>query len=368
MDSRFTIFRGFRPQGRRRKLALVIAAHNEELFLRSTIRTAIEAGQLARDIYVVDDGSRDQTRQIAVAELGADNVLSQWQVGKSTALKNIVERKSLTSRYEWVHFADADTHFGPNYFTLIRRKLDPAYAAVTGYIKSLPGPKTSQYRVYEYTWGMEVVRRFQSLFGLILVIPGPSACYRSDVLEQIEFESGTLTEDFDMTLQLFRERLGAIRYVPEAKVFTQDPRDLKDYTKQIRRWYRGIFQVARLRRLGLRGRKEDWYFAYQVAQTILSFLLVVIGGPLSIAVTGSFVFLSWLFLTDIMYMIASVFLSGLAARQTEILSNFPHFYLMRWVSAGVFMRAFIEVIVLHRFAPKPTSWSTQGRRYQIATS
>jgi hypothetical protein len=46
-------------------LALLISAHNEELVLKNTIQSAINAGCAAEHIYVVDDNSSDSTSKVA---------------------------------------------------------------------------------------------------------------------------------------------------------------------------------------------------------------------------------------------------------------------------------------------------------------
>jgi hypothetical protein len=41
----------------KRKLVLLLPAHNEELIIQATINSAIKAGQRKEDIFVVDDNS-----------------------------------------------------------------------------------------------------------------------------------------------------------------------------------------------------------------------------------------------------------------------------------------------------------------------
>lgn len=354
---------------RTRKLALVIAAHNEEMFLERTIASAHAAGLALKDIYVVDDGSRDKTRKIAVNALGSANVYSKTQGGKSRALATIVDVKRLTKRYEWVHFADADCLFGADYFRHFKKKLTPKYAAATGYIQSMPGTKTSAYRIYEYTWGMEVSRRFQRAIDLILVIPGASSCFRSEVLEQIDFESGTITEDFDWSVQIIRNKLGSVLYIPEAKVQTQDPKNFEDYYKQITRWYRGGIQVARLRGLGLRAKKADLYYLYQITQVLASVTAMFVLGPLGYVLTGSFVYAAYFFLFDFIPFALSILVAGGVARRLDIFANLPRFYALRWLNALVFVREFFLVAVLGKYTKNvKTAWSTEGRRYAVTSA
>src|SRR5262245_31013777 len=67
----------------KKKLALLLPAHNEELILSTTIQSAVKAGQEKRDIFVVDDASTDNTRKIAIEMLGKDHVLTVRKSGKA---------------------------------------------------------------------------------------------------------------------------------------------------------------------------------------------------------------------------------------------------------------------------------------------
>ena len=67
-------------------LALLIAAHDEELVIEQTINSAIKAGMDPVHIYVVDDSSKDNTRRLAVALLGKSNVMRVARSGKGLAL------------------------------------------------------------------------------------------------------------------------------------------------------------------------------------------------------------------------------------------------------------------------------------------
>ena len=165
------------PRVYRKKLAVLIPAHNEELVMDATITSAINAGMKKRDIYVVDDASTDLTAAIARVRLGADHVLQVERSGKAGAVKQAIESFGICEHYTWLHVADADSLFGSDYFRIFRRALNPRkFVAATGYVRSLQGCWISKFRVYEYTWGLDVIRRMQAWFGVITVIPG------SDVL------------------------------------------------------------------------------------------------------------------------------------------------------------------------------------------
>ncbi len=356
-----------KPKAKRvywRKLALLIAAHDEEMVIEQTIRSAIRGGMKKRDIYVVDDSSSDNTSKLARSILGKDNVCRVRRSGKGLALTKGAAKFRLTKRYEWIHIADADGAFARDYFYVFRRHLQPKYAVATGYIKSLPGHSISQYRVYEYTIGMELHRRFQALTQTVPIVPGPTSCFRSDIFSKLDFTVKALTEDFDVTLQLHRKKLGKVQFIPAAIAYTQDPRNVNDFMKQITRWNRGILQGSRRHRIGLRPQRIDAYLSYQIMQNLVFFVNYAIIIPYIAFQRHSPDLLATLFLFDVITTLFLTALVSLRSRRWDILSAFPQIYILRWLTLAVFLRAFVEVNILQRFRDTDATWSTKGRRYK----
>lgn len=352
---------------RKHKLALVIPAHNEELVIASTISSAIEAGQSKRDIYVVDDASSDNTAHIAAQLLGNHNVLPVSHSGKAGAIKKAVKFYNLVNRYDWIHIADADGTFASTYFKIFRQKLKPEYAAACGHVQSLPGGWISKYRTFEYTIGLEIMRRLQSWLGTITVIPGPTSCFRSDIFDQLEIDHTSLTEDFDLTVQIHRKKLGKIAYFPQAKSFTQDPKDFQDFKAQVSRWYRGFWQGVRKHRLTLRRQRIDAYMLFMMLETLvfsaelLAMLLIAILSPMGGSALAIYV------IFDIALMFTwSVFAASLN-RRWDILAAFPLFYVLRFTNLYLFYKTYFEVILLKRFQTIKPGWETSSRRYRIQT-
>jgi cellulose synthase/poly-beta-1,6-N-acetylglucosamine synthase-like glycosyltransferase len=355
---------GSKPRKAKAMLALLIAAHNEELVIEGTIRSAIRAGQEAKHIYVVDDNSTDKTSDIAQSIVGKHNVLRVGRSGKGLALTKAAHEFRLTDRYKWIHIADADGGFAPNYFKIFRQSLKSDFAAATGYVRSLPGTTIGQYRVFEYTLGMELHRRFQAMTHTITVIPGPTSCFRSDVFAKINFANKSITEDFDVTIQIHRQRLGKIQFIPQAVAYTQDPRNLRDFTKQITRWNRGVMQGVKRHKIGFRPHRIDAYLSYQIMMTFLLLFNYGVILPIAVHRTQSWDVLAIAFLLDVTLMFLLTFLTAMKANRKDILSAFPQIYLYRWIALFVFLRAFFEVVILRRFKASEGIWGTDGRRYK----
>lgn len=350
----------------RKKLALIIPAHNEAMVIDKLLYSAIEAGQDAADIYVVDDSSTDRTGAIARKILGKDNVARLKRGGKGRAIEAGVDKFDLTSKYQWVHIADADGIFDKDYFKIFKRNLSrKKHVAAIGYVQSLDGDWISRYRTYEYTWGQTVTRRIQAFFGVIPVVPGPTACIHSDIFNKLDFASETMTEDFDATLQIYRDNHGRIKFIPNAVIYTQDPLKYKDFVNQITRWYRGYFQSIIKHRISSEPTKIDYYLFYLCAQAILYSLLQFVIIPLAAILSGNPAVIALLFLTDLAIFMAMAIMTAIVSRRLNIMAAFPLFYVARTTAMFVFIKSFTEVVLLKRFRDSGSIWETRGRRYRI---
>lgn len=350
----------------RKKLALLLPGHNEELILATTIQSAITAGQDKRDIFVVDDASTDQTRAIAVRLLGKRNVLSVERSGKALAVKKAIKQFNIERNYQWLHIADADSIFSSDYFRVYSSKLDhEKYAVAVGFVQSMRGNWISTYRALTYTFSQHFNRRVQSKLGMISVFPGPITCFRTDILSKLDFEAQTLTEDFDITLQVHRQKLGNILFIPQAVNYTQDPQTFEDFCKQTQRWQRGFFQGVKKYRIGLSKQRIDISLGFQMLQTaffILQLLLIV---PLTIWLTHDLMYIPVAITVDFILNSLIALWASVAVRRWNMLGALPYFYFLRWVEIGIYLWSAFEILVLHRFQEEIKGWGTEGRRYAL---
>jgi dolichol-phosphate mannosyltransferase len=100
--------------GGRQRLSLVIPAHNEEPIIRQAVEEAVAALrglEIDYEVIVVDDGSTDRTREVALEasrNLAQVRVISlPHNIGYAGALR----RGFREARYELVAFTDADCQF-----------------------------------------------------------------------------------------------------------------------------------------------------------------------------------------------------------------------------------------------------------------
>lgn len=97
------------------RVSVIIPAHNAEQFIAAALRSVLAQTLPAYEVIVVDDGSRDRTRDV-VAEMNAPTIrcITQPQAGVSAARNRGLEEAS----GEFVAFLDADDLWRPE--TLLR--------------------------------------------------------------------------------------------------------------------------------------------------------------------------------------------------------------------------------------------------------
>ena len=226
---------------RKSSVAIVVPAFNEAAVISESLRSLSKAIK-PEHIFVVSDGSSDDTAKLARAIV--PNVLAlRRNRGKAGALKKLIDKYQLTDCYHYVFFFDADTRIGPAFLHEVKKVIKVSSPAlVVGTVKPGRHKAISAYRVYEYGLSHLIFKNAQNAMGTIAVAPGCASVYRSDVLAQLNFLGGSLTEDLDLTIQIHHKKLGKIIYCPRACVTTQDPANFGDYWKQIMRWNTGFWQ------------------------------------------------------------------------------------------------------------------------------
>lgn len=234
-------------------VAVLMAAHNEELVLGTTLADLVQRVPPS-NVHVVSDGSSDDTVQIAQAA-GVQVIETPTNVGKAGALKHGLDTFDLAG-FEAVLFLDADSQLDEHYFDAALPLLrDPRVVAVAGraatrWERKL-GPLESvvvAHRERIYVLTQLLVKFGQTWRGINAthIVPGFASIYRARVLPQIHIDApGLVIEDFNMTFEVHAKHLGRIAFSPGAKAYTQDPSNYRDYVGQTRRWALGLWQTVR---------------------------------------------------------------------------------------------------------------------------
>lgn len=275
------------PEG----VAIVVAAHNEELVIAATIRSA--ARQVPIDnVFVVSDGSTDRTAEVA-NEHGATVLALSPNRGKAGAIRAIVDEFDIAESFEVLMLLDADSQLSDDYLrTGLGEFADPDVVAVAGRATTLldPPPPTVGGRILvAYRERLYLSVQYLQKFGqaarhlnAVAIVPGFASMYRTRVLDDIDIDApGLAIEDYNMTFEVHAKRLGRIAFRPGAAVaLTQDPDNLRDYRKQMRRWSLGFWQTVR--RHGIHIGRFWTLLALSIGDLLASSLVVILALPLAL--------------------------------------------------------------------------------------
>lgn len=315
-------------------VAALIPAHNEETSLPRTL-SALTKVLPPKQIYVASDYSTDRT--IAICRKFKVHCLDiKPNMGKARALRHTIHKFKLIEKYKLILISDADIEIDENYFKYgLPFFNDPEIAALAGH----GVPRIDKYnflqsffvayrlRIWRFMqYGMRFGQTWKYT-NVNFIIPGAFSMYRTDVIKHLQIDApGLIIEDFNMTFELQKKKLGKIAYSPRVFQKHQDPYSLRDYVKQVQRWDIGFFQTVK--------RHGIWPSTFWVFTTIYYLELYLFA--LILAATPSFLLL--------------FILNGF-----EPLS-IPYLYINLSITDflyGIFMMDYIMTIVCAYFEKKP---------------
>jgi cellulose synthase/poly-beta-1,6-N-acetylglucosamine synthase-like glycosyltransferase len=229
---------------------VIIPAYNEADNIARLLRSIdIAAGRYGGPVRVVvsDDGSSDDTAQIARNEFGDFRhargwVLSAPNGGQAAALN----RGLAMTDAEILVRIDADCVMGPDALVYsVPWFRDPRI----GCVGAMEEPRTDtvtwlhRLRALEALFQFRFVRLAQSMVDGIVVIPGTFTAFRRDpAVIMGGFPVGMNGEDADLTMQT--GRLGYRVVVdPRIRSYEDVPRTISEFLEQRTRWTRGGFHV-----------------------------------------------------------------------------------------------------------------------------
>jgi cellulose synthase/poly-beta-1,6-N-acetylglucosamine synthase-like glycosyltransferase len=338
------------------KLCVVIPAKNEARVIARSIRSILAAGIAARDIYIIDDGSKDDTVKRA-ERFGVRVMRNELSAGKALSIRKAVAQFDLASQYRLISVVDADTLVDRFYFDYLQVAFvaNPKAVLVCGRVDSIPCNWATAGRAFDYLFSQSIHKKGQSKMRVVLVAPGCASTWKADVFAQLDCDPLMLTEDMDMTVQIHRRKLGEIIYEPAAIVYTQDPNTLRGYIRQSYRWYFGLWQVLQKHSLPFRFKRLD----FEVGLLVLEGLIFSLGLVLSPIVlllspkTGLSVAVG-----DQLLMAVFALYFAVSGKRKDIALYFPAFIVLRYTTALVFGWTFVRAVICRMARPE---WFTPAR-------
>ncbi len=230
------------------RVAVLIPAYNEETVIVRTIRSVLKSDYANIRVIVIDDGSRDNTFEVArdaypkeIAQ-GRLTVLTKPNAGKAEAL-NFALQQLEEDIYVGI---DADTVIAPDAISgLVRHFADPRVGAVAGNAKV--GNRVNlwtRWQALEYITSQNFERRALDLFNIVTVVPGAIGAWRTEpVLKAGGYPINTVAEDADLTMNLLEHGYKVI-YEDRALAFTEAPINARGLMRQRFRWSFGTLQAV----------------------------------------------------------------------------------------------------------------------------
>lgn len=325
-------------------LCVVVPAKDERLGIGKTVRSILDAGVAPANVYVVDDGSSDGTGDIAKG-LGVNVIRNEKNVGKATAIENAAKHFDLAGRYAVIALMDADTEVNHAYFSVVLGGFkDSTVAAVCGRAKSVPHNWLTSYRCLAYWISHAVYKGGQSVMGVITVAPGCAASYRSDVFARLNWNRDTIVEDMDCTIQIHRQNMGKIVYVPEAEVYTQDPNTIRGYVRQMYRWHTGAWQIGKKYGMMTGFRLIDWEYKLLMGEGLLFAALFLLTPFLAIQHSR----LLYVYLIEIALQIGLSIACAIFDKRIDVIWGSPLYIGVRFIDCGVFLYSFWKTVIQKR--------------------
>jgi len=235
------------------RIAVLIPAYNEEKVIVRTIRSVLNSDYTNLHVIVIDDGSSDNTFEVARAaymrEIAAGRVqiLTKPNGGKAAALNFALDDLD----EEFYVGIDADTVIAADAIAkLIPHFEDPAIGAVAGNAKV--GNRVNlwtRWQALEYITSQNFERRALDLFNVVTVVPGAIGAWRTAGVKRAGgYPLNTVAEDADLTMNLLEHRFKVV-YEDRALAFTEAPVNARGLMRQRFRWSFGILQAVWKHRL-----------------------------------------------------------------------------------------------------------------------
>lgn len=262
------------------QVSVVIPAFNEADMIVETLRSLRASSLLPREVILVDDGSSDQTADLAQVELKAFDrgllLRHPFNLGKAAALNTALQE----CHFDLVLTLDADTRLEPDALAAAANWLKAKNVDAVAFLIEATHDNSwiTECQWHEYCSSLNLERAGQAVLDAIAILPGAATLFRRSVFEVKRYSSHTKTEDADLTLSLSRRGL-SLHMAKAAKAVTFAPTSLPSLLRQRCRWTTGHLQCGLLHGIA----KDSANLRFRLI-TLPNFVLSTLVAPLSLLI------------------------------------------------------------------------------------
>ncbi|WP_455102317.1 glycosyltransferase [Prevotella nigrescens] len=338
------------------EVSIIVPAYNEEVNIVRTISNLKQQDYPSFHIYLVDDGSSDNTLARAREQFGNDaevTIIEKENGGKASALN----RGIAACTTEYVVCIDADTQLQSDAVSKLMRHF---VADKTGRVGAVAGNvkvgnqrnMLTYWQAIEYTTSQNFDRMAYSNINAITVVPGAIGAFRKKVLEEVGgFTTDTLAEDCDLTMSI-NERGYIIENENYAIAMTEVPETLRQFVKQRIRWCFGVMQAFWKHRSSLFATSEKGFGMWAMPNMLVFQYIIPTFSPLAdvLMLIGLFTGnAAQVFIYYLVFLLVDASVSIMAyifehERLWVLLWIIPQRFFYRWIMYYVLFKSYLKAI------------------------
>ena len=230
---------------RRRRLRVVIPAHNEESVIAGILGDLGSDPYPAAEVVVLADRCTDSTVTMAVDSGALVAERTEGGGGKGAALSWYLEEHPLVDDEALVVF-DADNRVPAGALSRIADELDAGHDIVQCYldVENPDGSALATASAMSYWAGNRMVQLARDNAGWSCDLGGTGMAFTADALRRIGGFGTSLTEDQETGVRAALTGL-RVAWLQDVRIRDEKPTDLATTVQQRSRWMSGKRQVAR---------------------------------------------------------------------------------------------------------------------------
>ena len=235
------------------KFAIIIPAHNEEIFLPRLIGS-LEKQDYPNELFeiiVVADNCSDRTKEvvstIGIAILERND---KENIGKGFAIKYALDHLSI-DKYDAMFIVDADSVLQSDGLKRLDKVVQDGGTLIQCY-NGVVNPDSSWFsRLMNVsrTISNEILEPAKEKLQLSSHLMGNGMCFHKNIIAEHGWDAFSVGEDWEYYAKIIHNG-GRIAYAKDVRVYHQESSSLKQATPQRIRWSSGRFEI--LRKYGFR--------------------------------------------------------------------------------------------------------------------